>query len=268
MAGVVFIETLRREWRGMLAWGVGIGLMSMMQILLLPDVDALQQFAEIMETLPAFMLQLLGSGDAAFLGTAEGYLATRFYSLALLIFAVYALNAGLNITSSEEERGILDIVLSLPIPRWRLVLERLAAYALMLAGMVAISYLFITVSLSITPVLEIDPQRIFASTINILPGALLVLAFATLVGALLRSRGMAVAAGAVFVIGSFFINSMGAAASESLAAGLQAISFYAYYDSTSVMQNGLNGGNVIILLGAALICAGGAVLSFERRDIR
>jgi ABC-2 type transport system permease protein len=268
MAGVVFVETLRRGWRGMLAWGIGIGLLSMVQILVLPDVDSLKQFAQIVETLPAFMLQALGGGDAAFLATAEGYLAARFYSLALLIFAIYALNAGLSVTSSEEERGILDVVLSLPVSRARLVLERLAAYAVLLVGMVTITFGFITVSLSMTPVLEIDPQRIFASTLNILPGALLVLTFATFFGALMHSRGMAVAAGTVFVIGSYFISFIGASASESLADVLQVISFYAYYDSTGVMQHGLNGGNMVILLAAALVCAAGAVWSFERRDIR
>lgn len=267
MAGVVFVETLRRGWRGALIWSIGISFISMMQILLLPNVDALAQFAQIMETLPPIFASALAGGDAAFMGTPEGYLATRFFSLALLIFAIYALNAGLSVTANEEERGILDMVLSLPIPRWRLVSERLAAYALLLLGMVAFTFAAIWVSLQLTPVLEIDTGRIFSSTVNIVPGALLVLAFTTLAGALMRSRSLAVAVGTVFVIGSFFVNFIGSAASGSAAATLQKISFYYYYDSTNVMRNGLQPANVLVLLAAAAISAAGAVWFFERRDI-
>jgi ABC-2 type transport system permease protein len=267
MQGVVFAETLRRSWRGMVLWGISIGLISMAQILILPDVDALKQFAQIVETLPAFMLNALGGGDAAFLGTPEGYLAARFYSLALLIFSIYALNSGLNVTSNEEDRKILDFVLSLPIPRWRLIAERLAAYALLLIGAVAITFGFLWLSLQMTPVLEIEIGRIFASTLNIVPGALLVLAFTTMVGALFSNRGAAVGLAVAFLIGSFFIDFIGSSASGALSDTLQKLSFYAYYDSTNVMKNGLQVENIFILLAAAVICTLAALWGFERRDI-
>ena len=159
------------------------------------------------------------------------------------------------------------MVLSLPIPRWRLIVERLAAYALLVLGMVVVTFVFVWVSLQLTPVLEIDTGRIFNSTINIAPGALLVLAFSTLAGALMRTRSLAVAVSTVFVIGGFFVNFIGSAASDSLAAAFQRISFYHYYDSTAVMQYGLQLSNVLILLAAAAICAFAAVWCFERRDI-
>lgn len=267
MIGAVFVNTLRHGWRTMLIWGIGIGLISLVQILILPDVDALQQFAAIVETLPPFMLNALGGGDAAFLGTPEGYLAARFYALALLIFAIYALNSGLSITSSEEERGILDLVLSLPIPRWRLIIERLAAYALLLVGAVVVSLGFTLLSLRMTPVLQIDTARILASTVNILPGALLVLAFTTLLGAIFSNRALAVGLAVAFVIGSFFIDFIGASASGLLTDTLQRLSFYAYYDSTEVMKNGLQAGNMLLLLAAAAVCVGGSLWFFERRDV-
>ncbi len=267
MVGVLFLETLRREWRSALIWSVSIGMISLVQMLVLPDVDALEQFAAIIETLPPFILNALGGGDAAFIGTPEGYLAARFYSLALLFFSVYALNAGLNVTANEEDRKILDIVLSLPIPRWRLVSERLAAYALLILCMVLLTFSFVWLGLELTPVLEISTQRIFASTLNIAPGALLVLAFTTLVGALFRSRSVAAAAAASFVIGSFFIDFLGASVSDSLVSAARSLSFYAYYDSTTVMKEGLQAGNIALLLGATLLCVAGALFCFERRDI-
>lgn len=267
MRGAVFVEALRRGWRTMLVWGIGIGLIAMMQILILPDVDALKQFAQIFETLPSFMLSALGGGDAAYLGTPEGYVAARFFSIALLIFGIYALNSGLSVTSSEEERGILDIVLSLPIPRWRLIMERLAAHALLLVGALAITLGLMLVSLQMTPVITIESGRILASTLNIVPGTLLVLAFSTLVGAVFRSRALAVGVAVSFLIASFFVDFIGAAANSPLTDALQTLSFYAYYDSTEVMKNGLNTGNIALLLSATAICVIGSLWRFQHRDV-
>lgn len=267
MQGVVFAETVWLGWRGMLLWGVSIGLIAMAQILILPDVDMLNQFAQIVESMPPFMLNALGGGDAAFLATPEGYLAARFYSLALVVFAIYALNSGLNVTSNEEDRKILDFVLSLPIPRWRLIAERLAAYTLLLIGAVAITFGFVWLSLQMTPVLEIETGRIFASTVNIVPGALLVLAFTTMLGALFSNRGVAAGLAIAFVIGSFFIDFIGSSASGALSDTLQLLSFYSYYASTEVMKNGLDTENIAVLLAAAIVCVFVALWGFARRDI-
>jgi ABC-2 type transport system permease protein len=267
MPGVIFRETLRRSWRGMLIWGIGIALIGAMQALTLPDVDALQDYANLMETMPPALIQAVGGGDAAFFATPEGYLASQFYGIALIIFAIYALVAGLNITVNEEDRGVLDIVISLPVPRWRVIVERLAAYTVMTVAIVAITFIGMWASLVATPSLQINTTRLFEATINVLPGTLLVLAATTLIGTVLRRRGAATGIAVFFVIGSYFIDFIGAAASGTLAESLRAISFYRYYNSTGVMQNGLMWGNVLLLMGVAAVCVVGSLWFFERRDI-
>src|SRR5688572_5196057 len=102
MTGTIFMETLRRNWRGMLFWGVGIGLIAWLQIIILPDVDSLQQMADLMETLPPIFLQMLGgSNDPAFLSTPQGYLNFRFFGTLPLFLSVYVVAAGLGITANE-----------------------------------------------------------------------------------------------------------------------------------------------------------------------
>ncbi len=224
-----------------------------MQALTLPDVSALKDYAKLMETLPPALIQAVGGGDAQFFATPAGYLASQFYGIALVMFAIYALVVGLGITTSEEDRGTLDVVLGLPIPRWRLVLERLLAYGLAALVIVLITFVGMWASLIATPQLEIDTGRLFVATINILPGTLLVLAVTTLLGTVLRRRGQAVLLAVLFVVGSYFVDFLGAAASGSLAGALRVLSYYHYYDSTGVMQNGLEWGNVLLLLAATVI---------------
>lgn len=269
MAGVVFVETLRRGWRSMLLWALGISLIGAVQMSVLGDVDALEQMAELLESMPPFILQLLGTQDVTYLATPPGFLAARYFSLIPLVFAAYAVASGMNVTANEEDRSITDVLLSAPLPRWRLVLEKVIAYALMLAVIVLLSFASLWLIMQTVPEVAaaIDGTRLFEVTISILPGALVVLAFTVLAGALARGRGSALALAAVFVIGSFFIDFVGSAASGSAAAAVAKISYFSYYNAPEIMQNGMLWGNTILLIAVALVLVLAGVIAYQRRDI-
>ena len=127
MSGTIFMETLRHNWRIALYWGLGIGGYAVLIILLIPSVDVLKQYADLVANMPAGMLKMFGAADASSLGTPEGFLGFGFFTYTVLMLAVYAVVAGLGVTANEEDQGILDVVLSLPVPRWRIIVERLAA---------------------------------------------------------------------------------------------------------------------------------------------
>ncbi len=267
MAGAVFIETLRRGWRSMLYWGIGMGLYGGIIILMLPDVNALKQAADLIASLPPFIVKMVGGDDISFMTTPQGFLATKFFLFAPIMFGIYVINAGLNVTSSEEDRGIMDVTLSLPVRRGRLVIERLLGYAVLLSGIVAITFVALVISDALSPNVNIDTGVLFQATLNILPSMLLLLAFTVMVGAAATRRSRAIAIATIFLIGSYVIDLLGSMATGSLAASLRVISFYSYYDSSGVMKNGLTLSNVLIVLVVALICGVLAPYFFERRDI-
>lgn len=268
MTGAVFVETLRRGWMGMLGWGLGIGSLAFISIIIIPDVNALEQMATLMESLPPILMQALGGGDISFMATPEGYLALQYFSVTLLIFAVYAVVGGLNIAANDEERGTLDIFLSLPVARTRLVLEKFFAYIVLITGALVISFLCMSAGITITPTLAtVDMEKIIGATFAMLPASLVVLAFTFLVAAVVRRRGMAIALAAVFVIGSYFLDTLGRAAPNTVANALRSISFFAYYDGSGVMQNGLNWGNIALLLVVTVLLVAGGMWFFERRDV-
>ena len=170
------------------------------------------------------------------------------------MFGIYVIRAGLNVTSSDEDRGIMDVTLSLPVRRWRIVVERMLGYAVLLSGIVGITFLSLVISDALSPNVNIATSVLFAATINILPSTLLLLAVTVLVGAAMSQRSRAIAIATIFLIGSYVIDLLGSMATGSLAASLRAISFYSYYDSSGVMKNGLTLSNVLILMAVALIC--------------
>ena len=266
MAGAVFIETLRRGWRSMIYWGIGMGLYGGIIILMLPDVNVLKQAADLITSLPPFIVKMVGGDDITFMTTPAGFLATKFFLFAPIMFGIYVIRAGLDVTSNEEDRGIMDVTLSLPVRRWRIVVERMLGYAVLLSGIVTITFLSLLISDALSPNVNIASSVLFPATINILPSMLLLLAVTVLVGAAAPRRGVALAIATIFLIGSYVIDLLGSMATGSLAASLRTISFYSYYDSSGVMQHGLTLGNVLILLAVAadLRCARALLLRATR----
>lgn len=266
MAGAIFTETLRRHWRQMVYWGVGVGLLGFYVLVVIKDVDVLKQYAAIAESMPPVLLQMFGAQDAAALATPEGFMSFGFFGYTLLILAVYAVMAGLNVTANEEEDGILDVLLAQPVPRWRVVIEKLAAYALISAGIIALSFVLV---LAGTPFsgMPVSVSRLLEGTLNMLPSLWLMIAFTAFAAVTARRRTTALAVAAVFIVASYFVDFLGAAASGSLADALRALSFFSYYDPNAVMVSGLNAGSVALLLAVTAALVAGTLWFFQRRDV-
>lgn len=268
MTGTIFMETLRRNWRAILYWGGGMALLGWLQVIILPDVDSLQQMAELMDSLPPVMVQMFGGGGVEFMATPEGYLSLRFFGIVPLFFSVYAVMAGLNVSINDEDQGIMDMLLSLPLPRWRLLIERFLAYSIILSGILLVSVVGLWVGTQMTPLFQsLQVSRLLENILNMLAVMLSVMAFTTLAATVLRRRGQAVALAAVFVIAGYFLDSLGQAASESILNTLRFISPFSYYDSAAVMTNGVAWGDVGLLTAVTVLLVAGAVWFFQRRDV-
>lgn len=268
MSGAIFTETLRRNWRQILYWGISLALLGWMIAAIVQDVDMLKQYEQIAQNFPPVLLQMFGAEDAATLATPEGFITYGFFGYTLLILAVYAVIAGLGVTASEEDAGILDVVLSLPVPRWRVVLEKLAAYMLIMVAIIAVSFLGLLVGVQMSPVMaEVNLGRLAEGILNMMPSSLLMIAFTTFVAAIVRRKGTATGIAAAFIVVSYFLDFLGKAASESALGNVRAISFFTYYDPQGVLVNGLNVGSVALLLVVTALLVAGSVWAFQRRDV-
>jgi ABC-2 type transport system permease protein len=267
MSGAVFFETLRRSWRGMLWWGLALGSMTLLQVVIVPDVESLKKIAEMMETMPKFLLDALGTTDMQFMATPEGYITLQWFSFSVLILGVYAVIAGLNVTANEEDRGIMDILLSLPLPRWRIIVEKFAAYTILTTGVIAFTFLGLWIGLLLTPGLNANVGTMLIASFNSLPATILIMAFTVLIAALLRRRNRAAAFAGAFIVGSYLIDTMARAASNPILNVVRYVSFYSYYDPVGVIKNGLVWGNILVLVAASILMVAVGVWAFQRRDV-
>lgn len=266
MRGVIFTHTLRRSWLSAVYWGVGVGVIGMFIMLILPNAESLQRFARLLESMPPALLQAFGASDVAQLATPEGFIGFGYFTYTMLIMSVYGVVAGLNVTTVEEDRGILDILLSAPVSRTQLMVEKGLAYVLLMVLTILVSYLGFVGGKAVST-LDVDLGKLFVASLNMLPAMLTVFGFSVLVGALARSRATALALAVAFVIGSYFIEFIGNAASQTAVAALRVLSYFSYTGSDTVMTSGLAWGNIVLLIAVgAVLFVGGAFL-FQRRDI-
>lgn len=266
MSGAVFVETLRRTWVQTMFWALGLGFLAMTVVLMIPLID-MMAMVKLLEGMPEFVRSAVGVGDNLMvITTPEGFVAVGFFGKLALVLAAYPVVMGLRVTANEEDDGILDVLLSAPLPRWRMVVEKLAAYAL---SIVVIAFMvFVGMGLgSLLIDIQLDMGLMGQAIINVMPMLLLILALTALAGAVLRRRRDALVAATVFVLGSFMLDTIGTMATGSAAENLRQISVFSATSAVSVMERGLAWGTFAVLTAIALAFSGGAVWAFQRRDI-
>lgn len=266
MRGTIFAETLRHNWRAGLFWGLGLALLGYFVMTMVGDAAFLEQMAAMMKSMPPTITQVFSAmGIEDFIMT-EGFVSAVYFTYAGLVMAIYAVLSGLNISANEEEEGILDIVLSLPVGRWQLILERYTAYVVITVAVVLVAYLGLLLG-SLQTGVEVNQGLLLAGSINMLPMTLFLMAFTTALAALLRRRAAALGLAVTYLIASYFIDFLAAALTHPAMEAVSLISFFTYYDSQAVMQQGLVIANILVLVAALVVFMAAALYFFKRRDI-
>ena len=119
----VFFKTLRDYWIPILGWGIGMGLVVVSPM---ASVSTLLTTPQAREQLVSLAATFAWNADVVAVDTLGGY-ATFKIGIFIFLIAVWPLLAASRMLRGEEERGSLDVLLSLPRPRLRVALEKLAA---------------------------------------------------------------------------------------------------------------------------------------------
>jgi len=266
MFGAVFKNTIQYTWRETILWSLGLGAVGMIVVLMLPFFEQMD-FVELLEALPPVLLGAIGVGnDLTILNTPEGMMAVGFFGKMLLIFCVYPVVMGLRVVSIEEENGTMDVMLSLPVERWQIIVEKFIAYTLSIAMLSFMIFVGLAVGATMTAV-ELDLSVLANVAINLFPLMTFVLATTIAVGAFVSDRRTAMGIITGFVVASFMVQTVGGMLQGTLNEIITSISFFTYYDAAGVVGSGLNPVNITLLLGIAIVLIGASVWNWERRDI-
>lgn len=266
MAWSIFKDTLRNSMRITLIWGFGLAAMMILMVLLVPMMTGID-LTSIFADMPPAMMAAFGLGDdIKALATPEGLIAFGFFGKMALVFAAFPVVMGLRATSQEEAEGTLDMILSLPVPRWRVVLEKFLAYSI---DIVILAVMMILGMYLGQPLIDIplDTMKLTLLILNIVPVLIFVLAMTIFVGALNSRRQQVVTIMTAFVIVSYLVQSVGAMVNTSWMDILKNFSFFTYYNVQRLLTEGVVTLHIAILLIVAVGLIGASLFVFDRRDI-
>ncbi|MFI4972364.1 MAG: ABC transporter permease subunit, partial [Hyphomicrobiales bacterium] len=119
----VYLKTLRDLRVPIFGWGVGIGFLI---AVVLAAIPTLLGTAEARAAVVALGPSFAWFAEPIKIDTPGGY-ATWKYGLTLLLVAIWPILYETRMLRGEEERGQLDVMLSLPRTRVRMAIEKLAA---------------------------------------------------------------------------------------------------------------------------------------------
>ncbi|MBJ7600320.1 MAG: hypothetical protein DLM67_10480 [Candidatus Nephthysia bennettiae] len=127
----VYLKTLRDYRVAILGWGIGMGLVVVSPM---ASVGTLLTTPQAREQLVSLAASFAWNADVVAVDTIGGY-ATFKIGIFIFLIAIWPLLAGSRMLRGEEDRGSMDLLLSLPRRRLRVALEKLAAMWTALLGM-------------------------------------------------------------------------------------------------------------------------------------
>ena len=266
MSGIVISNTLRTSWKQILYWGLGLGALGLYIDFIASSPDIISGYAELFKSMPPALLQAFGASDVAIFTTSEGWIVSIFVSEAAIFLSVFAVMAGLNITANDEQSGVMDVILSLPISRAAYMLERWIGFALIGLAIVVLTAV-ITVGGIAAMNIDAPGDVIFASILNLYPSTLLVMTVTSLLATVMRRRALAIGLSAAFVIVSYLFNAIGAAAGGAAADLMEGLSYFSYVHGEAFVLGTYDPANTIVVLLAVLIGFGLSLKMFVSRDI-
>ncbi len=260
--GLIFRRALRDSRGAIIGWGIGMAVFSFYVSIIFPFIQGFEEFNQLMEN--PIMQAFLGS--AASFVTPAGFLGVYFFTFAPLVLAVYGVMYGIGIVLAEEDQGTLDVLLSLPVPRWKLILERYVAFIVGVLLILAITLVGFFIGVILTPDLAIDLGAMLLGILNIFPVLLFITTLTLLLSTILRSRGTVGGIAAAVLVVSYFLNSL-AEMMEAPLSNMRYGSIFYYYGGASVLVNGIEWGGFLLLTILTVFMFGLALFAFERRDL-
>lgn len=251
-----------RRVRGTAAIAIGLSALTAFFVWYFSALDT-ANLDQMLESLPPSMLEAFGIETIA---TIEGFLAAEVYSFlwVLGLGLYFAYTAG-GLIAGDIERDRMDLLLSFPISRFRLLVEKFGSLLLpMLAFNVIVA---LVVYLSSAAIGEtIDPSRLVMVHVLSVPYLLACAGIGTVCTVLADRADVAKRIAVAVVFALFLLESVtsGAEGYE----WIQNLSPTHYYDPAAVLIDGtydLLSAGVLLTVFAVLLIASG--LLFRRRDI-
>jgi ABC-2 type transport system permease protein len=260
----VLAQGLRDRRRSLVWWSLGVAIYIAMISAVWPSIQNAPSMTGLMDQLPQALLDFMGASDYS-LSTGAGYVSGELFGFMIPIFIlILTIGAGAAAVGGAEDRGTLDLLLSHPISRRRVVLESAA-----LVAVEAVAFgIVIVVSLAIAnPLADLSIQfiHLVGAVVGIVLLGILFGWMALAIGAATGSRGLGLAIPGTLGALTYLAGNL-----SGLVHFLhwsKWISPFWYATNGSPLVHGYVWWHALVLAGAAAVLLGIGALEFDRRDL-
>jgi ABC-2 type transport system permease protein len=258
----VFTKTIR-DLRWPTFWvALGMGGMTAYFAILFPTYSKVLDFQSIMAKMGPLAKVMGATGD---INTLTGFLHIELFSMilpALMVVLVAGMASGF--TAGEESRGTIDVLLSYPVSRRRLVLEKCLAILVAAAAAATVTW-FMGVGGAAISSSPLAADKLAGACVMLVLIGLVFGALALAISAATGNRGAAIGVAVGLLVVTYLIDGL-----SSIVDGLNSIRWmspFRYYMGDDPLRNGINIGDaaVLVVLAAALLIV--SLIAFDRRDL-
>lgn len=252
----------RRRVKGSIAMTVGFTVLIAMYVYMFPSISGSIDFESYVEAIPPAMRAAFGIQA---LGTIEGFLAAELYAFGwVLILGVYFAYAAAGLIADDVERGRMDMLLSLPVSRSTVLLEK---YASLLVPLVVVNVITpIVVYVGVLAIGEtLSVQDLVVVHLLSVPYLLSTASVGLLASVAVDRVAVAQRVGAGVVFGLFLVESVTV---DTDFEAIGAIAPTRHYEPTAVLVSSeYNLLGAVILFAGAIVLVAASVVLFQRKDI-
>jgi len=262
----VFRRELADHRRSLIGCSAGALLLVALYVFLYPTIRSSGAgVQQLLNTMPkGFRNAFIGQGVDYL--TPDGYLGTEFFSFLLpILLLAMGIIAGSRALAGEEKAGTIDLLLSTPIRRRRLAVEKIAGALLPVVLVAAVIWVVVT-AIGPSQGLSVGAGDLAAALAAI---ALLGIGFgmlAFLISSATGSTGLGGGVAGGLAVAMYALNLFG-----SLVSGLtgfaDAVSPFHWYGGSGVLANGVPTSGILLLIACPIVLLAISLVLYDRRDL-
>ncbi len=262
----LFVKSLLDHRRGLAWWVLGVVLLSAAMTAFYPSISTNDAVQDYLDSYDPDLLAMFGLSENLDITSGAGYLNAEMFGFMIpVLVIIFAVSLGASAIAGEEDRRTMEILLSEPVSRSRVLLEK---YAFLLAANAMLAVV-VWLSLAVGAVavgMDVSMFKLAQATVS---SALLGLTFGSLafgIGAFTGNRGLSVGVSAGAAAASYVINTL--ASIVDFLEPAKWVSPFFYYNGNVPIANGLDPLHVGLLLLVIAVPATAGYLAFLHRDLR
>ena len=261
----IFWQTLKDNKISILIFSFALAFYSALVVSIFPTVEKFGGLEEYWAALPEAMKAFFSAQEIGFT-TLEGFLTIEFVFMWILITAAFVISLAMKFVVKEVEEGTMELLLSYPISRKKLIISR---------SLAALIGIFVLISATILAILitahskGIEVHEFYVIKFGFVGFflCLVIYSYSLVFSCIFNERSKA-SFSVIGLTAVFYILDVFAKLSDKVK-DFHFLSIFKYYDPQGVLSKGdIYWSGIGILLLISIICFIISLIVFERKDIK